>query len=63
MIPRFFTLSSIECEPCQFEKYGSVSFTKHPNTIMNLLTLVLDFLSYSYNSEFQYFVAFIDDYS
>ena len=68
MIPRFSSLSSIECESCQFEKHTRVSFPKHldKRTKSPFELVHIDIWCPSRAEStlgFRYFVTFIDDYS
>ena len=68
MVPHFSSLSSIECESCQFEKHTRVPFprrldqqTKSPFELVHT-----DVWGPSWTKStlgFRYFVTFIDDYS
>ena len=68
MVHRFSSLSSIECESCQFGKHSRVSFpmrldqrTKSPFELVH--TYIWDLSRAESTLGFQYFVTFIDDYS
>ena len=68
MIPRFSSLSSIECESCQLGKHTRVSFPKRlDHRTKSLFDLVhTDIWGHSRVEStlgFRYFVTFIDDYS
>ena len=68
MVPRFSSLSSIECESCQLGKHTRVSFpkrldqwTKSPFELVH--TDVCGLSRTESTLGFRYFVTFIDDYS
>ena len=68
MVPRFSSLSSIECESCQLEKYTRVPFPKHleQRTKSHFELVHTDIWGPSQTEStlgFWYFVTFIDDYS
>ena len=68
MVPHFSSLSSIECESCQFGKHTLVPFLRRlDQRTMSLFKLVhTDVWGPSRTKStlgFQYFVTFIDDYS
>ena len=68
MVPRFSSLSSIDCESCQFGKYTCVPFLKRLDqlTKSHFELVHTDVQGPSYNESilgFWYFVTFIDDYS
>ena len=68
MVPRFSSLSSIECESCQLGKHTCVSFpqrldqrTKSPFKLVH--TDILGPSRAESTFKFRYFVTFINDYS
>ena len=66
MVPRFSSLSSIECESCQLEKHTRVSFrldqrTKSPFELVH--TDIWGPSRVESTLGFRYFVTFLDDYS
>ena len=68
MVPRFSSLSSIECESCQLGKHTRVSFPKHlDQRTKSPFELVHTDVWGSSQAEstlgFRYFVILIDDYS
>ena len=68
MVPRFSSLSSIECESCQLEKHTRVPFPKRlDQQTKSLFELVHTNAWGPSRTEstfwFQYFVTFIDDFS
>ncbi|RVW16796.1 Retrovirus-related Pol polyprotein from transposon RE2 [Vitis vinifera] len=68
MVPRFSTLSSLPCESCQLGKHTRVSFPKRLNNRAKspfelVHTDVWGPCRTASTLGFQYFVAFIDDYS
>ena len=68
MIPRFSSLSSIECESCQLGKHTRVLFPKcfdhRTKSHFELVhSDVWDMSQTTFTLGFRYFVTFIDDYS
>ena len=68
MVPRFSSLSSIECESCQLGKHTRVPFPKSlDQQTKSLFELVhIDAWGPSQTEStlgFRYFITFIDDYS
>ena len=68
MVPRFSSLSSIECESCQLRKHTRVSFPKRldqrTNSPFELVHTNIWGPSQDESTlRFWYFVTFIDDYS
>ena len=68
MVPRFFNMSTIECESCQLGKHTRVPFpkcleqwTKFPFELIH--TNIWGPSRIEYTLGFRYFVTFIDDYS
>ena len=68
MVPRFSSLSSIECESCQLGKHTRVSFpkrinqrTKSPFELVHINIWGPSRVESTLG--FRYFVTFIDDYS
>ena len=68
MVPRFSSLSSIECESCQLAKHTRISFPKRLDhwTKSHFELVHIDIWGPSWAEStlgFRYFVTFIDDYS
>ena len=68
MVPRFFSLSTIECESCQLGKHTRVPFPNclDQQTKSHFKLVQTDVWGPSRtesNLGFRYFVTFIDDYS
>ena len=67
MVPHFFSLSSIECEPCQLGKHTRVPFPKRldQRTKSHFELVHIDvwgLFRIESKLRFRYFVTFIDDY-
>ena len=68
MVPRFSSLSSIECELCQLEKHTRAQFPKRlyqrTKSLFQLVHSDVWGPSWTeFTMGFRYFVTFIDDYS